>query len=135
MAKLCLQMMPEGGSRLFVKFLLVGFINTLFGYGCFAIFLFMGMHYAIALFLATAVGIVFNFKTTGVLVFKSSNNRLIFRFVAVYLFAYCINLLGLRLLQLWEINPYYAGGVLVIPMALVTFFLNKRYVFDRVNNI
>ena len=69
---------------LFIKFLAVGVLNTLFGYGIFALLLFIGLHYAVASILATICGVLFNFKTTGTLVFNNNDNRLIFKFISVY---------------------------------------------------
>lgn len=113
----------------FVKFLLVGFLNTLFGYSVFALLLFVGVHYAAALFFATFFGILFNFKTTGILVFRSRDNRLVFRFFAVYGVCYGINLGVLTLLKALPISLYHLQGILVLPMAFLSFTLNKRFVF------
>ena len=66
---------------LFVKFVLVGILNTAFGYLVFALLLFLGLHYTLAVILSTIAGVLFNFKTTGTLVFKNHNNKLIFKFV------------------------------------------------------
>lgn len=52
-------------------FLLVGVMNAAFGYGCFAAFLYLGLHYSLALLLATILGVLFNFKSIGALVFGS----------------------------------------------------------------
>ena len=119
-------------NMLFVRFLLVGGLNTAFGYGCFAIFLFFGLHYSVALFLSTVLGVVFNFKTTGVLVFKSSDNRLIFRFVMVYALVYGVNLAGLALFTSLGVVPYIGGAILVLPMALLAFLMQKKFVFSNV---
>ena len=43
-----------------VRFLLVGVMNAVFGYGCFAGFLYLGLHYSMALLLATILGVLFN---------------------------------------------------------------------------
>ena len=80
----------------FVKFLFVGMMNTLFGYGLFALFLYMGFHYTLSLLFATVLGVLFNFKTIGTLVFSSHDNRLIFRFIATYTVIYFINVLGIK---------------------------------------
>jgi putative flippase GtrA len=116
-------------GQLLVRFLAVGFLNTVFGYSCFAVFLYAGVHYALALLLATLFGVLFNFKSIGVLVFKSHNNRLIFRFVAVYVFVYGVNVTLLKLLYVQGVGPYYGGAVLIMPMALLAFFLNRKFVF------
>jgi putative flippase GtrA len=114
----------------FIKFLFVVGINTLFGYGMFALFIYFHFHYSIASLLATMLGVLFNFKTTGKLVFKSNNNRLIFRFIGVYVIVYLMNILFLKILQLFEINVYFSGAILIFPLAILSYFLNSRYVFS-----
>lgn len=116
-------------GHLLVRFMTVGILNTIFGYSVFAIFLYVGIHYALALLLATVVGVLFNFKSTGILVFKSHNNRLIFRFVGVYAFVYVVNVTLLKLLFMLGVGPYYGGAVLIIPMALLAFIFNRKFVF------
>lgn len=113
----------------FIKFLFVGGLNTAFGYGVFALFLFLKIHYSLALFLSTVLGILFNFKTTGVIVFKNNNNGLIFRFFAAYGVIYGLNLLGLKVFDFIHFNLYGAGFILIFPMAVVSFILMKRFVF------
>lgn len=116
-------------SAQFLRFLAVGVLNSTFGYGCFALLMFAGLHYAPALLLATVAGVLFNFKTTGALVFKSHDNRLIYRFVASYLVVYLVNLSGIKLLTQINIDPYYGGAMLILPMAALAFILFKRFVF------
>ena len=57
-----------------VNFIIVGIFNTLFGYAAYALFIFFGFNYIVAVLLATILGILFNFKTIGKFVFKSSGN-------------------------------------------------------------
>lgn len=115
----------------FVRFVLVGIVNSLFGYGCFALFLYAKIHYALALLLATVFGVLFNFKSTGALVFGSHDNSLIFRFIGVYIITYFLNVFGINALFCIGISPYMGGAILVFPMALLAFILNKRFVFAR----
>lgn len=112
-----------------LRFLLVGVLNAAFGYGCFAGFLYLGLHYSAALLLATVLGVAFNFKSTGALVFGSNNNKLIFRFVAGYGVVYGINLVGIAALKFLGVEPYLAGMALIVPMALLSFVINNRFVF------
>ncbi len=114
----------------FAKFLLVGILNSLFGYGCFALFLYLGLHYSIALLLATVFGVAFNFKSTGALVFGSHDSRLIFRFVGFYALIYLINFLGIKALSHLGVAPYLGGAILLFPMAVLSYTLNKRFVFN-----
>jgi len=116
-------------DKQFIKFLFVGGLNTAFGYCIFALFLFIGLHYSLAAFLGTICGILFNFKTTGSLVFKNKNNALIFRFFGVYGVVLILNVIGLKFFSIFSINSYIGGALLILPMAVVSFFLNKRFVF------
>jgi putative flippase GtrA len=115
----------------FVRFLLVGFLNTLFGYGCFAAFLYIGLHYSVALFLGTIISVLFNFKTTGYFVFKSKDNRAVFHFFAVYAVVFFVNLVSLRIFSSFDVDPYYSGAVLILPMAALAYLLNKTFVFKK----
>ncbi|KRE75861.1 GtrA family protein [Paenibacillus sp. Soil750] len=115
----------------FVKFLVVGGINTVFGYSLFALFIYFNFHYAIATLCATVIGIFFNFKTIGSIVFKSKNNNLLFRFFIVYGFVYLLNILLMFLLNsLVNDNHYVSGAMTVFPLAILSFLLNKKYVFN-----
>lgn len=119
---------------LFVKFILVGILNTTFGYLAFALLLFAGIHYTLAVILSTVAGILFNFKTTGVIVFKNKNNKLIFKFVAVYALTCTIGIIVLRLAELSHINLYFAGLVSTGICAVIAFLLNKNWVFNYEKN-
>ena len=112
-----------------IMYLVVGLVNTIVGYGIFALMVYVGLHYSLALLIATVLGILFNFKSTGYFVFKSNNNNLILRFVAVYAIIYVVNVMGLKLLSLLAINIYFSGAILLLPIASLAFLLNKRFVF------
>jgi len=113
----------------FLRFLLVGGINTLFGYGVFAFFIFLGLHYALATILATICGVFFNFKTTGIIVFKNRDNRLIFRFFGIYLFGYLLNVGALKLFDIAGIKILVAQAILVLPLSFISFLLMRKLVF------
>ena len=119
---------------LFVKFILVGILNTAFGYLVFAALLYFGLHYTLAVVLSTIAGVIFNFKTTGTLVFKNNNNKLIFKFVAVYALTCIIGIMVLRLAELVNVNLYLAGMVSTGICAIIAFILNKNWVFKYEKN-
>ena len=123
--------LPLQVRKEFLKFLAVGALNALFGYGCFALLIFAGMHYSAAVLLATIAGALFNFKTTGRLVFGSSDNRRIFRFLAVYAVVYVMNVTLLKILLLAGLGPYAGGALLILPVALFAFILMKKLVFTH----
>ena len=114
----------------FLRFLVVGGINTLFGYSVYALLLYVNAHYSLAAVVATILGILFNFKTTGRLVFNSRDNRLLLKFVAVYAFVCLVNIMALKVFDFFQVDLYLAGFIMLLPMALLGFFLNKMYVFS-----
>ncbi len=116
-------------ARQFVRFLLVGVLNTAFGYLCFAAFVWGGLHYAWALLLATVAGVLFNFLTTGRLVFGATGGGALARFVAVYAVVYTANVAGLAMLSKVGVTTYAGGAMLLLPVAFLSYFLNKKFVF------
>ena len=119
---------------LFVKFIFVGVLNTAFGYLAYALLLFLGLHYTLAVVLSTIAGVLFNFKTTGTIVFKNNNNKLIFKFVAVYAITTTLGIIILRMAELAGINLYLAGLVSTGICAIISFLLNKNWVFKYEKN-
>jgi putative flippase GtrA len=114
------------------RFLLVGFLNTLFGYAMFSFFIFLKIHYTLSVLLATIVGVLFNFKTFGKWVFYNSDNRLLLKFILVYIVVYVMNIAVIKILLLMKWNIYLSGGVSIVIAALVSYFLNKKFVFQSV---
>lgn len=114
-----------------IRFFIVSGLNTIFGYGLFALLIFIGVAYPFALLMSTIAGILFNFKTIGVVVFKNHNNILIFKFFGVYAITYLCNLGGLALFKSFEVNIYWGGAFLLIPVGLLAYVLNKVFVFNN----
>ncbi len=117
--------------RKFIRFILVGALNTVFGYSLFALFIYCGLHYSLAVLLSTVIGVIFNFKTIALLVFKNKNNSLIFRFIAVYVFTYFLNVALLWVFKQFYFNMYLAGLLLLLPIALISFLLHNSLVFTE----
>ena len=117
-------------KRQFVNFVLVGILNTCVGYGLFALFVFLGFGDFLAPLFANILGVLFNFKSYGYLVFKNTKNSLIFKFIAVYAIVYISNVLGLiGFAKAGLENRYISGFILIIPLALLAYYLNSKYVF------
>lgn len=118
-------------NRRFFLYLLVGMLNTAVGYGIYSSLIFAGLHYSLATVLATICCILFNFKSTGKIVFKNDDNYLLIRFILVYVITCIFNVAGLRLYKLFGDNMYLAGIVMIFPSALVSFVLLNRFVFNK----
>lgn len=118
-------------NQKFIRFLLVGALNTLFGYGLWALLLYIGLHYTVASAISTVAGILFNFKTTGCLVFENKNNRLLLKFLMVYGLIYLLNIALLYGFELLNINLYLAGLTVLLPLAFLSYMLMRCFVFKE----
>jgi putative flippase GtrA len=106
------------------------------------------------LLFSNILGILFNYKTTGYIVFQNKSNRLLLHFFLVYGVVYLFNLLELYLLDksnLYEfilslplldfldnlpLNPDKIGdamgqAITLLPNAILSFILNKVFVFKQ----
>lgn len=119
----------RGTLRQFFMFLLVGVLNTGFSYALYSLFVFLGLHYSIAALVASALGALFNFRTTGRIVFGSRDNKLLVRFLLVYAGIYVLNVCSLKGLIALGLSAYAAGALLTLPMALVSYVAQRRLVF------
>ena len=118
-------------DRKFIKFILVGGMNTLIGYLVFALFLFLNFHYALASFLALIFGIIFNFKTYGRLVFENQDNSLFFRYIISWSIIYLFAISCLTGFKWFGINLYIANALLILPISILAYFFNLKFVFHR----
>jgi len=116
----------------FYRFLLVGILNTLFGYSVFLIGLSLGLAPGIALFFATIIGILFNFKTIGHLVFENVSISKLLPFIVQYALIYIINFFLLKELMFhFNISAWFTQLMLLLPMAILSFILSKFFVFRK----
>lgn len=113
----------------FLRFLVVGGINTCFSYGTYALLLFLGIHYAIANLAALMSGILFSFKTQGKFVFNNSDNRLLWRFVLFWGFLYGFNVAFIDTMMKLGLNAYWAGALTLLPNTILSYLAQKHWVF------
>ena len=116
-------------EKRFVRFLLVGTLNTAFSYLVYALLLLVGLHYAVANLGAVVLGIIFSFKTQGVLVFRDPRNTLFAKYVASWIVIYGANVALIALFVRFGLNPYQAG-LAVLPLIVPTsYFVQKILIF------
>jgi len=113
----------------FFRFLLAGAINTLFGYAIYSLGILSGAPVWMALMIGMLVGTIFNFFTTGGYAFRQLSSKRYPRFVACYLLVYGVNLLLIEVLSLWIGDKLKIQAILLIPLALLSYFLMARLVF------
>lgn len=113
-----------------VRFLVIGAVNTAFSYVIYALLVLIGLHYSLATLISTILGIIFNFFTTGRIVFRNMDNRRIIRFILVYVLTYLVNVLFLKgLVDGLSMDKLLAGALVTLPVALLSYYLNSIWTF------
>lgn len=120
----------DGGVRQFIRFLFTGGINTVIGYALFLLVSLIGLDYRLTIFISMSLGVVANFITTGNIVFRDARASRIFRFFAVYMVNYLLNIACTGALQRVVGNLYIIQAALAFPLATLTYFLHKNFVFS-----
>ena len=117
-------------ERQMLRFILVGVLNTGFSYSIYALCVYLGLRYQVANLVSLVIGILFSFKTQGLLVFGNSSNRLLGRFIISWTVIYLcvIGLIG-RLLAL-GIDPYTAGA-LSLPVSVALSYVGQKFFVFR----
>ena len=115
-------------------FVVVGLLNTAFGYGVFVLGIIMGAAPLLSLLAATALGVTFNFFTTGGIVFRNSDPRRFGLFVLGYAAVYGVNAGLLHALGWAGLGPVAAQAICVVPVACFAFAVMKLLVFGRAPN-
>jgi len=113
-------------NRLF-RFLVVG--GIVFSYVLYAFLLFIGLHYLLSAIITFIISVLFNFQTTGRLVFQNSSPKLFLKYVFSYVVILAISLFSLNLLVMVGISPYLAGLLNVFPLAIISFVIQRFFVF------
>lgn len=112
-----------------IRYVLVGSFNTASSFAVYALLTWMGLPVAAASFGALAFGICLSFATLGRLVFLSTLRGRFFRFAAVWMLLYLVNLGIISLLMRFGLGPYVAGLLAALPVAATAFMLQRIYVF------
>ena len=115
-------------NRLF-RYYLAGGINTLFSYCLFAILLYIGFAYWAAVTCCYVIGLFINFKTIKFIAFNDSSRQSLQNFFIIYAGTCLVNILSLKGLMTLGINPYLGAWLVVLPLSLLVYFLNKKFVF------
>ncbi len=115
----------------FIRFIFVGGLNTAFGLSVYCLMIWIGLSYIWATLISQVLGVLFNFVTTGTLVFENSDKKLIFKFILSYVLTYFINVGVNKALQVaFGVNEYISGIGAIIISALASFFILKLFVYN-----
>lgn len=117
----------------FVKFLVVGVINTAFGWIVYGLLLRVGgLPWQVALALAYVIGVLWNFATHARLVFRTRGLSRLPAYILAYAAIFLVNrwllglLIGAGLSELW------AQALLLPAMAVLAFFLIAYVLTGRI---
>ena len=114
----------------FVRFVLVGIMNTGFSYAVYAALLYLGLGFVVANLGAMLLGVLFSFRTQGRLVFGNRDERRIFRFAGCWAGIWVVNILLIAGFVKLDFNDYAAGALALVPVTLASYFIQKRIVFN-----
>jgi putative flippase GtrA len=119
-------------SRRFIRFLLVGGLNTLFGFLAYSAFIALGLPTWAALLAGNLAGIAFNFFTIGGMVFWNLSLSRVPPFVLCYLVIYLINLGLIDWTSALVGGRILAQAILALPMAVVAYLILRSFVFGKI---
>ena len=113
-----------------IRFVFTGALNTLFGFAIYALLVHAGMVPAAALLIATALGVLFNFVSFGMLTFRRLEMRRLPRFLIVYTAIYLFNLVLLEAVQRYAgAGPTVAQFACLFVVAPAAYLLLKTQVY------
>lgn len=115
-----------------LRFLAVGALNTAVGYGLFAFFLFVGLHYLRAQFVASVLAIAHSYLWNKYFTFQSPGHSLteMLRFLGVYAVSYACNAALLLAGVEWaHFNPYLAGVAGLFVTTAISYLGHRRFSF------
>jgi putative flippase GtrA len=115
----------------FLKFLLVGLVNTGFGYGVYAILVIFGTPPQIALLLSFMIGVLWNYLTTARFVFEVSGFGRLPAYCLCYVLIYGLNAGTLQLAINTGIQPLLAQAILTPIVAVISFVLLSMVMRER----
>jgi putative flippase GtrA len=116
-------------AREMVRFLFVGALNTGFGYVVYTVGILAGLKPELALLVTFAIATIFNYRTTGGMVFHNTGARNFPKFAFANLLIYGINVVALRSVLGLDIQPLIAQAIVLPPVVLCTFAIMKLFVF------
>ena len=123
-------MILKNRYRYHIRFLMTGVVNTLFGYMIFFILYYLIQEKYMAVTIALIISILFNYQTISNYVFTDANEKKIITFIAVYLFTYILDLVHLWItVDIYHMNVYWASLLTLFYLPLISFYLNKRFVY------
>jgi len=119
----------------FIKFNIIGIINTIITYLIFSFLFFLTKNYFVSLAADYIFGIVFSFYMNKNITFKvagSASVKMFFRMIFSYAFVFVLNLVILKvLIDILFINGYLSQMIAQVFLMFAGFVVQKVYVFSH----
>lgn len=122
-------MHKQTARQRFIRFLIAGAVNTLFGFAVYSACIVAGLPLWLALMIGITTGTAFNFFTTGGYVFRQLALARVPRFLLCYALIYAVNLQMLQWVTKLLSDKILSQAVLVLPIAIFSYLLMARFVF------
>ncbi len=116
----------NGNYGQFVRFILVGLVNTAVGYGIFAVLVLVAIPAQIALVIAFVLGVFWNFATHARLVFGKTGFSRLPAYGAVYCGIWAVNAVFLAATHRLGVGPLAAQAGLAPLAAVLSYFMIAR---------
>lgn len=124
-----MQILKQPSVAQFIRFGLVGVINTGLSYSAYALMLYLGLNYALANFGSLVLGIGVSFYSQGRFVFGNASIKRLPRFVLLWSILYLVNIALIALFLRYGIDAYTGGALALIPITLLSFVCQRYLVF------
>lgn len=120
------------GTRLFelVRYYAAGAVNAGFGFGLYALLVWVGLDRYPAQLIAHVIGVAFNYLTYSRHVFRDSGPAKL-RFAASYTVNYFISLATLAAASAFIASPYLAGLASIVATSIINYFMLRYLVFRK----
>ena len=120
----------RAGLLQLLRFYEAAIVNTIFGFGLYALLVWAGLNPFVAQAMAFVCGVAFNYFTYSRHVFRDSAPAKV-RFALSYVGVYLLNVGLFAGFSLIIHNPYVAGAAMMLMASLLNYFVLKRIVFRR----
>ena len=117
--------------RQLILFGVVGFLNTAFAYGVYAMSLYFGLPYPVAIILSMAASILVGFIGQGRLVFGNGDASRIVRYVVMWGLLLLVHTAIVNRAMAYGLTTYAGGLIATLPVVALSFVIQRYYVFKR----
>ena len=111
-----------------IRYYAIGGINTVFGFGLYALLVWLGLNLYLAQLISYPIAVAFNYFSYSWGAFPGDKRRPV-AFIGAYLYNYVQGLALLALIHHFVANPYAAGFIGLLIGTAINYFVLRRFVF------